>query len=52
MQEKWVKRKYNGTSGMIGIVARNEADAAIGAFTMYRSRVEAVDFLIPLLEDE
>ncbi|KAJ9585857.1 hypothetical protein L9F63_020499 [Diploptera punctata] len=43
---------YNGTAiGMIGIIARKEADVAIGGFTIYPSRLLVVDFLIPLLED-
>ena len=47
------KIKYNGyKEGMVGVVARNEAHAAIGAFTMYASRVRTVDFLIPLLEEK
>lgn len=43
----------NGTwFGMVGIVARREVDAAVGGLTMYPSRLNLVDFLIPIMIDK
>jgi hypothetical protein len=38
--------------GMIGMVARKEVDVAVGGLTLYRSRLNLVDFLGPLLIDK
>jgi hypothetical protein len=43
----------NGTFfGMFGMVARKEVDVAVGGLTVYRSRLNLVDFLVPLLTDK
>lgn len=52
-EEEWAVKSENGTwFGMIGMVARREADAAVGGLTMYSSRLNLVDFLIPLMIDK
>jgi hypothetical protein len=38
--------------GMTGMVARKEVNVAVGGLTLYRSRLNVVDFLVPLLTDK
>jgi hypothetical protein len=52
-EEDWAVKSENGTwFGMIGMVARREVDAAVGGLTMYPSRLNLVDFLIPLMVEK
>ncbi|KAJ4438051.1 hypothetical protein ANN_13990, partial [Periplaneta americana] len=51
-EEDWsIKSDFGTWFGMIGVLARKEADAAIGGLTMYSSRLKVVDFLMPLMID-
>ncbi|PSN46811.1 Ionotropic receptor 145 [Blattella germanica] len=44
-------QSMNGTwSGMMGMLVRNEADIAIGGFALTPERLEAIDFLPPMVE--
>jgi len=52
-EEDWAVQSRNGTMfGMIGMISRRGADAAVGGLTMYPSRLKFVDFLTPLMIDK
>jgi hypothetical protein len=52
-EEDWGMASESGKLfGMIGMVARGEVDVAVGGLSLYRSRLNFVDFLLPLLTDK
>jgi hypothetical protein len=52
-EEDWGMTSENGKLfGMIGMVARNEVDVAVGGLALYHTRLDFVEFLVPLLTDK